>query len=445
MTQPGMTRPGMPQPGITQLYLQQQDRRVHFALPRPWKLLSFAAFADRPAPIDVVGMVRQALRDPIGHPPLSAAAGDARKIAVIIEDPSRSSPKQLVLRALLLELAEGGVGPDRVIVVLGLGTHRQLGPEEMRRVYGADLVDSHEFVNHDCRAADLVPIGSLRSGTVVSINRRVSEADLKIGIGSIFPHPMNGFGGGGKILFPAVANFDAILEHHLRYSFRGGAKLGRLEGNPFYEEVSELARRGGLDFVINSVLDHNDCLYRPVCGAPVEAHRAGVALSREILSMPFPGKADVTIISAFPYTEGTQIMKPLAAATEITREGGAVILACDYTVPLAESYLAGCESFRTAHAGHIRAAVLDLFARNERILPDGAPELNMSLAQALLAQHDLRIIVASRAMPRRTAERLGFGFAETVEEAMEIAQEHYPQAEVHVVPSGGVILPVLSS
>jgi hypothetical protein len=151
----------------------------------------------------------------------------------------------------------------------------------------------------------------------------------------------------------------------------------------------------------------------------------------------------VTIISSFPYSEGTQIMKPLAPATEITREGGVVILACDYSVPLAESYLAGCESFRAAHAGRIRPAVLELFARNERILPDGAPEFNMSLAQALLGQHDFRIIVVSREMPRRTAERLGFAFAETIEQAIGMAQEQCPRAQVHVVPSGGVILPVV--
>ena len=429
---------------MRKLYLRHQGRRVYFDLPQPWKLLSFAAFEDRPEPTDVIGMVRQALKEPINHPPLPQVVSLSDKIAIIVEDPSRSSPKQLVLRALLLELSEAGISPDQIVIVIALGTHRQLDRAEMRQVYGQDLVDTYEFVNHDCRAQDLVPIGSLRSGTTVSINRRVGEADLKIGIGSIFPHPMNGFGGGGKILFPAVANFDAILEHHLKYSFRGASKIGRLQGNPFYEEVSDLARAAGLDFIINSVLDHNDRMYRPVCGAPVEAHLAGVDISRKILSMPFPGRSDVTIISAFPYAEGTQIMKPLAPATEITREGGVVILACDYAVPLAESYLAGCETFRTAHAKRIRPAVLDLFGRDERILPDGAPEFNMSLAQALLGQHDFRIIVVSRQMPRRTAERLGFAFAETIEQAMSLGQKHCPRAQVHVVPSGGVILPVLS-
>ena len=324
----------------------------------------------------------------------------------MIEDPSRSSPKQLVLRALLLELSEAGVRPGQIVIVIGTGTHRQVDRAEMRDVYGDDLVDLYEFVNHDCRAQDLVPIGSLRSGTVVSINRRVSEADLKIGIGSIFPHPMNGFGGGGKILFPAVADFDSILEHHLRYSFREASGLGRLEGNPFYEEVCDLARAAGLDFVINSVLDHNDRLYQPVCGAPVEAHLAGVGHQPEdLVRCRFPGESDVTIISAFPYSEGTQIMKPLAPATEITREGGSGHpgVRLQRAAALRVTWRA-VRASAAAHAGRIRPAVLDLFGRNERILPDGAPEFNMSVAQALLGQHDFR---DHRRFARDAAEHRG--------------------------------------
>jgi hypothetical protein len=87
--------------------------------------------------------------------------------------------------------------------------------------------------------------------------------------------------------------------------------------------------------------------------------------------------------------------------------------------------------------------VLELFGRNQRILPDGAPEFNMSMAQALLGQHDFRIIVVSRELPRRTAERLGFEFAETIDDAIILSRRHVPEAQVHVVPSGGVILPVL--
>lgn len=428
---------------MTKLFLKYQNTENYFDLPSSWQLLTFALFSDRPAPQDVISMTRKALKTPVAHAPLNQAVSQKDKIAIIIEDPSRASPKQQVLRGALAELAESGIADEQIVIVIALGTHRQLSTEEMGRVYGEDLVKRYEFVNHDCKAEDLVTIGALRSGTSVKINRRVYEADFKIGIGSIFPHPMNGFGGGGKILFPAVSNFDAILEHHLKYSFRGGARLGHLEGNPFYQEVSELARAAGLNFILNSVLDHNDLLYQLVCGAPIEAHKAGVELSRQILSKEFSQKSDVTIISAFPYSEGTQIMKPLAPTSEITRLGGVVILAADCSVPLAEAYLSGCEQFRKAHSGKLRQAVLDLFDRNQRIMPDGPPEFNMSMAQALLAQNDYKVILVSKDISSQTADRLGFSFAADLTQAISMAKSICPTANVHVVPSGGVILPVL--
>ena len=428
---------------MTELFLRYRGGHQPFDLPSQWRLLTFAVFEDRTAPEEVEVMTRGVLADPVGHAPLAQALKPGDQVAIIIEDPSRASPKQQVLRAVLSELVKAGIARENIVVVLGLGTHRHVLKPELEAVYGKDLVANYAFVNHDCQGDDLVTIGTLQSGTAVSINRRVAEADFKIGIGSIFPHPMNGFGGGGKILFPAVANFDAILEHHLKYCFRGNARLGQLDGNPFYEEVCELTRAAGLNFIVNSVLDHNDKLYQVVCGEPVAAHQAGVDISRRILSMPFEGKSDVTIISAFPYTEGTQIMKPLAPASEITRIGGTVILAADCTVPLADDYLAGCHAFCQKHSDRLREAVFELFDNNKRIMENGPPEFNMSMAQALLGQNDYRVILVSKDIPEKTAYMLGFDYAETIEQALNMAQVKQPEANVHVIPAGGVILPIV--
>jgi nickel-dependent lactate racemase len=428
---------------MSKLFLHFQQQKHHFDLPEQWRLSTFAALEDRIPPGDVIDATREALKTPVQHDSLATCLKGSETIAVLIEDSSRSSPKQQVLRGLLDELLVVGIPRHRISIVIALGTHRQLGSSEMASVYGKDLVDSYEFINHDCTAKDLVPIGSLSSGTSVKINRRVYEADFIIGIGSIFPHPMNGFGGGGKILFPAVANFDAILEHHLKYCFRGNSRLGQLDGNPFYEEICMLARAGGLNFIINSVLDHNDLLYQVVCGEPVAAHNFGVQISRRILSMPFEGKSDVTMISAFPYTEGTQIMKPLAPASEITRIGGTVILAADCSVPLPKDYLAGCHGFRQKHSGRLKEAVFELFDNNQRIMEDGAPEFNMSMAQALLGQNDYRIILVSKDIPEQTAHMLGFDYAPELHQAIAMAASRQPEANVHVVPAGGVILPVV--
>ena len=425
------------------VFIRYRHKKTHFDLPHRWKLLTFAAFEDRVEERDAEALTRRVLKAPIRSAPLRDRISPSDTIAILIEDQTRSSPKKSILKALLEELDEARIPMENISVIVALGTHRRLTPNELEAVYGADAVRSYSFVNHNCYAPDLVPVAKLKTGTVVKINRTVHEATFKIGIGSIFPHPMNGFGGGGKILFPGVSDFDSILEHHLKYSFRGGSELGNLQGNPFYEEVCALARAAGLDFMINSVLDHNDRLYDLVCGDPIEAHLAGVEVCKGIISMEFQKRADLTVISAFPYTEGPQIMKPLAPASLITKEGGAVILVADCTVPLPDAYLEACERFRLKYAGNLREGVLGVFANNRRIMEEGAPELNMSLAQALLAQHKFKVILVSEDIPRENAERLGFLFAEDLSQAFAMCAAFFPNPEVHIVPSGGVILPVL--
>jgi nickel-dependent lactate racemase len=428
---------------MQELFIRYKHQRTRFDLPHGWKLLTFATFKSRSGKIDVEGLTKRALNGPINSAPLRERVSPSDTVAILIEDPTRSSPKKAILKVLLEELHEAGIPEKNVSVIIALGTHRSLAPEELRSVYGEDVVDRYSVINHNCYAPDLAFIGKLSTGMPVKINRKVYEATFKIGIGSIFPHPMNGFGGGGKILFPGVANFEAILEHHLKYSFRGGSEMGRLKGNPFYEEVSALAMRGGLNFIINSVLDHDDMLFALVCGDPIEAHLAGVDICKRIVSKTFTKKADITVISSYPYTEGPQIVKPLAPASEITKKGGTIVLAADCTVPLPDVYVKSCERFRAQHADHLRDAVIELFDQNRRIMEGGAPELDMSMAQVMLAQDDFTVILVSEDIPSETAKRLGFLFARDLSQAFAMAATLYNEPEVHVVPSGGIILPVL--
>jgi len=424
-------------------FLQALHQEVEFTVPAHWQVLSLAGFGPSMPCGTPQALTAAALKHPVGALPLDRQLTAQKKVAIIIEDLTRSSPKHAILGVLLDELGTIGIPPENTCIVIALGTHRPLSREELVQTYGEATVGAYEFINHDCRSADLVPVGRLQSGTAVSINRRVYEADFRIGIGSIFPHPMNGFGGGGKILFPGVANFKAIFEHHLQHSFRGRASLGNTAGNEFYREVNDLARAGKLDFIINSVLDHRDRLHDLVCGDAEKAHLAGMEICRRIVSRSFRGKADVTVISAFPYAEGPQIMKPLAPAEQITRKGGCIILYADCRVPLPEIYFAGGEAFRSRFGGNLRGAVLDHFQRNCPIIADAAPELNMSLAQAMLALNDFQIVLVTADIPADQVARLGFRHAPNMAAAQEMIARSHPHPTVNIVPSGGVILPVL--
>ncbi|MBN2419627.1 MAG: nickel-dependent lactate racemase [Deltaproteobacteria bacterium] len=424
------------------IFIRYGHEKFYFNVPESWNILTLASFDDYPVSNSIEKLIRRAINNPVEAAPLEKQLKPAAKVAILIEDNTRNSPKKEILRILLAHLEKLSIPPENISVIAALGTHQFLSKEELEHTYGHDIVKEYCFYNHDCMACDLVQVGKLRSGTAVKINRLAYEADFRIGIGSIFPHPLNGFGGGGKILFPGIANFDAILEHHLIYAFRNSV-LGRLEDNPFYDEISSLAAAGRLDFIINSVLDHNDNLYSVVAGNPVAAHRAGAIICKRILTKNFRRRSDVTIISAFPYTQATQLMKPLEPASIITREQGVIIISGNCTSRFPPEYLEACSEFRKQYKGKLRESLFECFNNNRCIIKNGSPELNMSLAQVILAIDNYRVILFSSDIPREDAEKLGCIHADTIEEAFLISEEYIKNPSVNIVPSGGVIIPEL--
>ena len=422
-------------------FIIKRGEKLFFDLPSKWNLVTFAAFKNRSQAADVHAQSTNALKHPIGSPPLRERLSPSNTVAILVEDLTRASPKGIILKALLEELAEIGIPDGHITIVIALGTHRGLTPEELKTTFGTDLATRYRFINHDCHAPDLIPVGRLPTGRVVKINGAVHQAQFKIGIGSIFPHPMNGFGGGGKILFPGVADFDSIREHHFEYTFHEKTGLGQIEGNPFYETVSAVAKEAGLDFIMNTVLDQNDRAYDVVCGDPVHAHLAGMQKSREIISQQFPKRADVTLITSFPYSEGPQIVKPLAPAAMVTREGGCIILCADLVGELPDPFLASFEAFHRKHGKNLLGGVLEHFKQNRLIMEGGAIDFNMALAMTLAVQHRFRTILVSDDIPRDQGEKMGFIVASDLTEALDLGSAICPCPDVHVIPSGGVILP----
>lgn len=424
-------------------FIVKKGQRVFFDLPAGWNLLTFASPKDPLPTTDIHGLARKALSHPVGCPALREQLSPSDTVAILVEDMTRASPKGIVLRAVLEELQDARIPDAHIVIVIALGTHRGLTSDELEGAFGRDLLARYSFVNHDCHAVDLIPVGRLPTGRIVKINQAVHKAQFKIGIGSIFPHPMNGFGGGGKILFPGVADIDSIREHHFQNTFHKGSGLGQIEGNSFYEQVSAIAKEAGLDFILNTILDQKDQAYDLVCGDPVHAHLAGIEKSKGIISQDFQGKADLTLITSFPYTEGPQIVKPLTPAAMVTRKGGCIILCADLVGLLPGPFVESFERFHREHAHDLLGGVLGHFRENRLIMEEGAIDFNMALALTLAVQHQYKTILVSEDIDRNEGEKMGFTYAKDLEEAFQFAEAVCQGRDVHIIPSGGVILPVL--
>jgi hypothetical protein len=77
-----------------------------------------------------------------------------------------------------------------------------------------------------------------------------------------------------------------------------------------------------------------------------------------------------------------------------------IILAGKCTSAFNSTYLDACLEFRIKHKGRLKGALFEYFDSGQRIIRDGAPELNMSMAQVILALENYRVILFSEEVPQ---------------------------------------------
>ena len=295
--------------------------------------------------------IAAAFDSPIGTPRIRDAAKGKASAAIVVDDLSRPTPAAEMLPYVLEELAAAGVPKAETVIVVGGGTHRPLTEEEMVKKVGAEVAATYATTSHDFMAGDLVAYGSLEDGVPVYINRIVAEAEFKICVGGIFPHPSVGFGGGAKLIVPGVAGFATIFHFHSFSARRGQGNLERqkpsaeqagevtlIDGGvrdhrDVAEEVSSLI---GLDMIVNCVLTSRRQIAGVFVGDFVEAHRAGARFARRTYGTEIPHRlrqeTDVVVCNAYPLdSDPVQGSKAVWPREYFEREPYTVVLnaACD--------------------------------------------------------------------------------------------------------------------
>ena len=364
-------------------------------------------------------------------------------MAIIVDDRTRPTPRREMVEVLLSHLNGLGVEDSRIDLVFSLGTHRPLDEEEVVQVLGPEITARVRVHHHDAWAEDLVPVGRLEHGGELKINRLVAQADLKIALGSILPHPMNGFGGGAKALMPGVANYDFIRDHHLATLIAPGTALGNTSGNPFRAEINQAAEMAGLDLILNAVYDSQERVKEVVCGHFEKAHLKGIELSLAGYALPLNQEADISLVSTFPYDEGPQLIKPLLPGTMITKPGGVVVLFASKIVGgrIPGPMLGAFDHTYAQLTGDPGRMAVDYLLQGKLVVPQAPMDFNCAIYLALLYQSRVRVILVSPDADEQQAGRLGFGYAPELEPLLfELARDR-PRAKVNILPSGGLIVP----
>lgn len=274
---------------------------------------------------DPAQAIRQALRQPLGCPPLAELVQPGDRVCIVLSDRTRVTGHAVFLPVLLEEIFRCTASvPD---VIFASGAHRPMTPGEMVAALGP-LAGAVTFAAHDA-TGDCRYLGHTGRGTPVRINSRALAADHLILTGKVVHHAFAGFGGGPKALFPGLAALASIEANH-RLMLEPGAAVGIREGNPLYEDLAEAAALARPRFLLNTLLDPQGRLTGVFAGEVAAAHRAACASAARSCEVAIDGLADLVLAGAGGHPldiDLYQSQKALENACRAVRPGGVVILA----------------------------------------------------------------------------------------------------------------------
>lgn len=381
-------------------------------------------------------IVARALENPIGAPRLSEQARTAKRVLILCDDHTRHTPAYLVLPYVLEELHRGGLTDDRIRFLMANGSHRLMNEKELAAKLGTSILDTFVVEQHHHNSLEeLVPLGMEIDGVEVSVNRRLKEADLVIGIGNIVPHMIKGYSGGSNIILPGVSGgIDAIGKMHWMALAYPVEEILGVRDNEVKRLIDEVALKAGLTYIINTIVNNECEILDAVAGDPVYAHRSGAERASRRANVAIPRRADIVLFDA----QGNdldfwQANKGLNPAYVCMKEGALAIM------------VAECPG---GMSHNIPEILRYGFKDKEKILAlHEKGMLNPTVSHFLLSINRMiiergRLIAVTKGISREDAEHVGFLSAETPQAALDMALEMKgPEAEIIVLRHAGNICP----
>lgn len=418
---------------------------IEFGLPD--RMQGTLAVSQPAGPVkDVPGAICAALAHPIRSLPLCELACRGMRVCIVFTDSTRTCPDHLLVPALLSELDKAGVSDKDITLLCGIGMHHPSTQEEKVAKLGAEVVARYRVIDNEPQnPAALVDLGITPNGVPILLHRAVVEADLLIATGIVEPHQYAGYSGGSKTVAVGAAG-EALIAHTHGPAFvdHPGTRLGRIEGNPFHEAVTEAAQRVNLRFILNVVLDDDKRLLRVAAGDPELAFQELVRFARSVYEVPIPQQYDIAIGGVgFPkdcnlYQASRAPSYLFFAPTPVVRPGGFFIIP------------ARCEEGAGAGVGEQRfLAAMRAAPDVQFILEDSRrngypPGQQRAFVMAKVLEQAKVVIVGSECPDLVTDCKMIP--AASMEEALDVAAEELgPTCRVLVVPHALLTLPIVQA
>lgn len=284
-----------------------------------------------PAVSDPFEEIRKVLSEPIRSPTITEMVLQMRpkKISILVSDLTRPSPSHIIVPPILEELTRAGVKPEQIQIIFGLGFHRKMTEEEMKKAVGKEVFEKYACLNHDIY--DCVYLGETSRGTPVEVFKPVVESDLIIATGNLELHWFVGYSGGNKALLPGVCSKTSIEKNH-SLMLSEHAVAGNIDTNPVRLDIEEAGSIANVGFIVNVVLNSKKEIVKAVAGHPIYAHREGVKYIDQMYKLPIKRKYDIVVASCGGFPKDInlyQAQKGLDNAFHAVKEGGTIVLVAE--------------------------------------------------------------------------------------------------------------------
>lgn len=298
----------------------QFEDPIYLELPDDWKV----AYHDMPGDT-LPALTYEELRDRINHPygaeTIAEQAQKGHEAVILFDDMSRATPCKDIAHIVLEELEKGGIDKNHVRFICASGTHGCINRMDMVMKLGEDIVANYPVFNHS-PFFNCTKIGDNSDGFPIAVNSEFLKCDVRIGIGGVSPHHLNGYGGGGKILFPGIAAFETTLAHHRK---GGAAGVGSIESSHFRDGIFEMARKiPGNFFKIDTILNSSLNIVGLYAGNFEESYNHAIRFSAWASSMKLEEEKDIVIVNC--NAKGNEAHVAIKNAELELKEGGDLVI-----------------------------------------------------------------------------------------------------------------------
>lgn len=377
-------------------------------------------------------LVRRSMAAPIGTGTLEELAKGKRRVVLLCSDHTRPVPSRAIVPQMLEAIRRGNPQAE-ITLLIATGCHRGTTLAELGDKFGPEIVEREHIVVHDCAAEEeMVHLGTLPSGGELYLNRIAAEADLLVAEGFIEPHFFAGFSGGRKSVLPGVASRRTVYANHCaQFIDDPHARAGILEGNPIHKDMIWAARRAGLAYIVNVVINSKKEVIASFAGDCDEAHRAGTRFLASLCEgKPVPADIVLTSNNGYPLDQNIyQAVKGMSTAEMTCNPGGVIIIAAK-----CEDGNGGDEFYRTFSQDRDAASIM----RHILSVPQGE-----TVADQWQSQIFARVLMKCRVVfisdaPDDVVRDFHMTPAHSIQEALTLAEAMLgdPQAKITVIPEG---------